>query len=350
MKIVHIIYAFPTGGKETMLVDIINEQSKYEPITLIVLNDYYDKNLISKISNKVSVYLLNRKVGSRNPIPFLKLNYILAKIQPTVIHCHDYSIASLILPLINGKKLLTIHDMNICTKYHYKYDQLFAISESVQNDIKRQSNFDSIVVNNGINVNDIQFKKGNNPSTFRIIQVSRLNHEKKGQHILLEALNILINKYNLRNLHLDFIGEGSSLNYLIGVAEKLYLTHYVSFLGLRDREYIYSHLQDYDLLVQPSLFEGFGLTIIEAMAAGIEILVSDIDGPLEIIEKIGHGHKFKSGNTDDCALKIYEIYSNCNIMDSNFRLEMQREACKKLFDVEITAKNYLDEYKNLLRT
>lgn len=136
----------------------------------------------------------------------------------------------------------------------------------------------------------------------------------------------------------------------MSVTGKLNLTTYVSFLGLRDREYIYSHLKDYDLLVQPSLFEGFGLTIIEAMAAGIEVLVSDIDGPLEIIEKIGHGQKFKSGNADDCALKIYEIYSKSNIMDSHIQLELQREACKKLFDIEITAKNYLDEYKNLLRT
>lgn len=350
MKIVHIIYAFPTGGKETMLVDIINEQSKYEPITLIVLNNYYDKNLISKISNKVSVYLLNRKVGSRNPIPFLKLNYILMKVQPDIFHCHDHSLTSLILPLIKCKKILTIHSTNLATKYNSKYDQLFAISEAVQNDIKRQNNFNSKVVYNGIKVNDIQFNKGNKSSTFRIVQVGRLDHEVKGQHILLEALRLLIIKYNLRNLHIDFIGEGSSLNYLMDLVGKLNLTTYVSFLGLRDREYIYSHLKDYDLLVQPSLFEGFGLTVIEAMAAGIEVLVSDIDGPLEIIEKIGHGQKFKSGNADDCALKIYEIYSNYNIIESQFRSESQRQACKKLFDVEITAKKYLDEYKNLLST
>lgn len=347
MKITHLIYAFPTGGTETMLVDIINEQAKYEPITLIVLNDYYDKNLISKISNKVSVYLINRRMGSRNPIPFLRLNYILAKVKPDVIHCHNYSLASLISHLIKGRKVLTIHGINICTKYHSKYDQLFAISEAVQDDIKQKSNFESLVVYNGIKVDEIQFKKESNPTTFRIIQVSRLEHEKKGQHILLEALNLLNNKYNLRNLHVDFIGEGSSLNYLMGIVDKLQINSYVSFLGLRDRKYIYSHLQDYDLLVQPSLFEGFGLTIIEAMAAGIEVLVSDIDGPREIIEKIGHGHKFKCGNADDCALKIFEIYSNFNLMGSQIRLESQREECKKLFDVEITSKNYLDEYRSL---
>ena len=138
------------------------------------------------------------------------------------------------------------------------------------------------------------------------------------------------------------------MKYLTELADKLGLTNYVTFLGLCDREYIYSHLKDYDLLVQPSLYEGFGLTIVEALAAGIEVLVSDIDGPLEIIDKIGYGYKFKSEDSVDCALKIYEIYSKPNIAEAQERSEQQRQACKNFFDIEITAKKYLDEYRKLL--
>ena len=39
MKIAHLIYAFPTGGTETMLVDIMNEQEKYANISLIIVNN-----------------------------------------------------------------------------------------------------------------------------------------------------------------------------------------------------------------------------------------------------------------------------------------------------------------------
>ncbi len=347
MKIAHIIYAFPTGGKETMLVDIINEQVKYADISILVLNTLYDKNLISKISKKVSVHLIKRNIGSRNPIPIINLNYILTKYQPNVIHCHNYSIASLILSIINAKKILTVHAMNINTKFHSKYDRLFAISEAVQNDIARHS-FYSKVIYNGIKVDDILLKNNTTSTAFKIVQVGRLEHEIKGQHILLYALSVLINKYSIRNIHLDFIGEGSSLKYLMELTDKLSLTNYVSFLGLCDREYIYSHLKEYDLLVQPSLLEGFGLTIVEAMAAGIEVLVSDIDGPLEIIEKIGYGYIFKSGNAEDCASKIFEIYSNADSPVSQPRHKLQRQACKYYFDIEITAKNYLDEYRNTL--
>ena len=164
MKIAHIIYAFPTGGTETMLVDIINEQAKYASISLIVVNNWYDKVLISKISAKVSVHLIKRKIGSRNPLPLLNLNYLLIKCNPDVIHCHDYSLAKLFLPIIKARKVLTIHDMNLSSKYHSKYDQLFAISEAVQNDITKNK-FDSTVLYNGIKVNDILFKKSGNSKT-----------------------------------------------------------------------------------------------------------------------------------------------------------------------------------------
>ena len=347
MKIIHLIYAFPTGGKETMLVDIINEQVKYADISLIIINDIYDKALLTKISNKVSVHIIGRGVGSRNPFSILNVNYILINKKCDVIHCHDHTLVGLILPFIKCKKVLTLHAMDMGTKYHYRYDKLFAISEAVQQHFKKFS-FDSKVLYNGIKVDDILFKSNNKSTKFWIVQVGRLDHEAKGQHILLNALNVLINRHSIRNIHLDFIGEGLSLHYLMSIVEELNLNDYVSFLGLRNREYIYTHLSDYNLLVQPSLFEGFGLTVVEALAAGIEVLVSDVDGPLEIIEKTGYGNIFKSGNAEDCASKIFEIYSNADDSVSQPRHKLQRLACKYYFDIEITAKNYLDEYRNTL--
>jgi len=48
---------------------------------------------------------------------------------------------------------------------------------------------------------------------FKIVQVSRLNHLKKGQHIAIEALKVLKDK-GFDNIHLDFIGEGESEQFL----------------------------------------------------------------------------------------------------------------------------------------
>ena len=231
----------------------------------------------------------------------------------------------------------------------YKYSNLIAISEAVRKEIKNVYQLDAKVIYNGIkveNVVSVQSTKKNS-NNFRIVQVSRLQHEKKGQHILLEAISILIKK-GILNISIDFIGEGPSEKYLKQLASDLNINEYVNFLGNKDRNYIYKNLCEYDLLVQPSLYEGFGITIIEAMAAGIEVLVSDIDGPLEIIEKIGYGHKFKCGDAEDCAQKILGIYSNRDSIESKSRSEFQRNACKKFFDVEVTAKSYINVYRNLL--
>src|SRR5690606_31369506 len=146
-------------------------------------------------------------------------------------------------------------------------------------------------------------KKNNN---FRIIQVSRLDAEKKGQHIAIEALKLLMER-NTSNIVLDFIGAGTSYDALKKQVKDNNLESYAHFLGLRDRDYIYKQLKNYDLLIQPSFYEGFGLTIVEAMAAKIPVLVSNIDGPIEIVQNGKYGFFFECGNALELSSKIEEV-------------------------------------------
>ena len=53
--------------------------------------------------------------------------------------------------------------------------------------------------------------------------------------------------------------------------------------GFKSREYVYENLCQYDLYVQPSIFEGFGLTLAEAIAAEVPVITSDLEGPVEVI-------------------------------------------------------------------
>ena len=41
MKIVHCIFSFNTGGAETMLIDIVNEQIKTQEVTIVIVNHIY---------------------------------------------------------------------------------------------------------------------------------------------------------------------------------------------------------------------------------------------------------------------------------------------------------------------
>lgn len=48
MHIIHLTWSLQLGGLETMLVNIINEQIKEEKVSLIVINESFDKTLIKK--------------------------------------------------------------------------------------------------------------------------------------------------------------------------------------------------------------------------------------------------------------------------------------------------------------
>lgn len=64
----------------------------------------------------------------------------------------------------------------------------------------------------------------------------------------------------------------------------MHLEDHVIFEGLKEQAWIYENLCRYDLFIQPSRYEGFGLTVAEAISAKVPVLVSNIEGPLEIID------------------------------------------------------------------
>jgi glycosyltransferase involved in cell wall biosynthesis len=346
MKIVHIIFSFSTGGAETMLVDIINEQVLNSSVNLIIINNVYNQNLIKKISKKVKVFFINREPKSKNIFDFLKLNLLLLKIAAKVIHCHNHNIIPLLFPTYWKKCVLTIHDINVKSKYFKWYKNLFAISIAVQKDIYERYKLNCVLVYNGINLDNVEKKIVIQKNyKFKILQISRLDHTKKGQDLVITALKILKEKYNLYEIFVYFIGEGQSLDYLQKLSNDLDVTSNVRFLGLMNREEIYKKIKDYDLLIQPSLFEGFGLTIVEGLAAGVPVLVSDIDGPMEIIDFGEYGYFFKTGDAEDLAHMLNSLITSDSFYDIEFSQKLINRA--KLFDIKETVKNYYLQYQKL---
>jgi len=344
MRILHIIFAFNIGGSESMLVDIGNHQIELAEVEIIIINNSYNQDLLNKIDSRVKVHLLNRKEGSKNPIPIIKLNILLLKISANVLHCHNHNIIPLIIAPLSRKAVLTLHCTGIPSKYLNKYKKLFSISEAVRMDVMTRCQIETQVVYNGISKELIKEKENYFPDQiFKIICVGRLAHLIKGQHIAIEALHKLREK-GIRNIRMDFIGSGDSELYLKELTNNLELKERINFLGLKDRNYIYSHLKEYDLLIQPSLFEGFGLTVVEGIAAGLAVLVSDIDGPKEIIDKTGFGFSFQSGNAEDCANKIYKIYIEYRTSEFYLKIKQQQLKCKELFDIKKTSDKYINEY------
>ena len=309
MRIVHCIYSFNTGGAETMLIDIVNEQVKTEEVILMIVNDSFDDSLIKRVDGRVHVILMKRRPNSRSLWPIIRLNLLLLKLHPEIIHIHNSTLAAIIFPFPWSKMFMTVHDLHIPLKHYLKKVKcLFAISEAVKDDILKQGIGKVVTIPNGIVIDEIEKRDVHLwNASFRIVQVARLEALKKGQDILIKAIAVL-RKRGINNIHVDFIGSGTSEIALKELSEKLGVMDQISFCGLRDRRYIYAHLKDYDLMCHPARYEGFGLTVAEAMAAKLPVLVSNEGGPYEIIEKGKYGYAFKMEDVDDCAEQIEYIY------------------------------------------
>ncbi|HZL08490.1 MAG TPA: glycosyltransferase family 4 protein [Prolixibacteraceae bacterium] len=345
MKITHLIFSLNIGGSETMLVEILNHQIEHAEVNLIIVNESYKEELLNKIDKRINVIFLKRKPHTRNLIDLFRITVLLIRLRSDVLHCHNHNLIPLIIiPSHRKKAVLTLHTMDIPIKYLNRYHKLFAISNSVKNNIMSRGQIDSIVIYNGVSTETIQTQEIQIvDTTFKIICTSRLEHPHKGQHLAIKAIKLLKDR-GISNIQLDLIGTGNSEKYLKDLTSKNGIENQVNFLGLKDRDYIYSHLKDYHLLIQPSLYEGFGLTVAEGMAAFIPVLISDIDGPMEIIENGKFGFYFKSNNFENMAIKIQFIKDNINSELVEKIVKSAYQHVKENFEISFTVSKYFQNY------
>lgn len=343
MKIAHITWSMGTGGIETMLVDIVNEQIKNDEVRVFVINEYYDKDLLCRIDKNVKVSLLNRKARSKNIWPIIRLNIMLLSFHPDVIHCHQGHLAPIIK--VPFKKVLTIHNTHSKADYWKKFDKLFCISKAVKEYTVQLGYTNGIVVYNGIHTEEIarkDYSQTSENTIKRIVCIGRLNKDK-GQRILIDAAKELVNNRQQTSFSIDLIGDGMEHERLKKLVVDYGLSNYVRFLGKQPRNWFYPKLKNYDLFVMPSISEGFGLTLAEACAAKLPVLTCDLAGPMEVIGNGKFGVSFKTGDVLALADGIEHFLRN------GYDLTLTEKAyyyVKNNFDVKATANRYIEEYKN----
>ena len=345
MKILHIIWSFNFGGIETMLVNIANEQVAlgHEIGVLVVDAGKTNPDLVKTLDKRILLFCANRKWGAKDIFAIYRLNNLIGRFAPDVIHLHSSSLYKYLYPSFRKYCNVTLHAL--CTKSntdHIEYvPRVFSISQSVAKDLMQKKGVASMVNPNGIRPELIQAKCTKTESClFRIVQVSRLEHLKKGQHILIEAGKRLLDN-GITKFAIDFIGNGDSLEYLKQLVNNNNMEEHVHFLGTKDQKYIYDNLCSYDLFVQPSIYEGFGLTVAEAMAAKVPVLVSTGQGPEEVIDGGKYGYLFKNADVEDCAAKLSMFIENMN--DKS----LIEKACQRVWDlynIKVTTQTYIDNY------
>lgn len=346
MKIAHVLFSLVYAGMETMAVNIANCQAEAgHDVSMIIINNIVDRQLRQRLDPRVRFVCLGRRLHSRNPWPIINMNIRLMRFDPDVIHIHDAPIIRLMLPPLRSRTCVTQHTVPVANQIPWlpRVPKRFAISNLVADDMHNRLGLDSTVILNGINTALIRTREPRTApaSPLRIIMIGRLNHEIKGQDILIEAMAMLRDRYGCADIHADIYGEGPSLEYLRSLAAERGLADAVTFKGVVTQEYLGEHIRDYDLFVHPARYEGFGLTVAEAMAANVPVLVSDSMGPYEVVDHGRCGYTFATGDADALAQAIARIKS---APDDPAMLGVARRRVLDLYDVTVTATRYLYAY------
>jgi len=129
-----------------------------------------------------------------------------------------------------------------------------------------------------------------------IVYVGQLIH-RKGLDILLRAIRPLLEKNP--QIRLSLIGTGPEQASIESELRQDGLLGSVELEGAHPSSQIHERLARASLLVLPSRWDGWGLVINEAFAAGVPVIASDRCGGADLILQGANGYKFRSESVDD---------------------------------------------------
>lgn len=151
--------------------------------------------------------------------------------------------------------------------------------ESVEAIPKKWQNKTHLFPVNGISKEDLDLlsrsEKINN-NKFKVLSAGKLL-PIKGFSLAIKAFKIFSEK--VENTELEIIGDGPELYCLKNLAQKLEIGDKVKFKNWLPRNEFLKELKSGDVFLFPSLRDGGGQVIIEAMAAGLPVICLDIAGP-----------------------------------------------------------------------
>lgn len=298
MKILQVIPYFCFGGAETMCENLTYALKKIGH-EICVVSLYGERTPISERMEQAGVKIryLDKKLGlDVSMVP--KLRKIMAEEKPDVVHTHldviKYAVAA--AKLAGVKKCVhTVHNVadkeaegtaqKIINKTYFSlgWSTPVALSPEVRKSICAFYGLKAEkvpVIYNGVDLSRcISKERYETGETVKLIHVGRFN-EQKNHAGLLRAFKMLLSEYP--NCHLDLVGDGELMEETKALAKKLEISEKVRFLGSQSN--VYSYLQDADIFVLPSNYEGMPMTIIEAMGTGLPIVATRVGGVPDMLK------------------------------------------------------------------
>ncbi len=320
-----------------------NEVIKYSDRILQVNRKSYKNVLFLKDMIKIFTKFKPHIVHSHYIVPSIFINFF-AKIfrVPTILHGRGqdvnyrpyHSVKSKILLLVAGllnTKVLTVCKSmkDDCLRFKIKKRKIQAVYNGIDYTI--------------FNPQDKIFFSNQRP--LELLHVGIMN-PRKGQHLIIEACKKL--KENNINFHLTLVGAGPPkyIQMVIDLIKKYELEDSVDLLGPVPQKNIPNIMQKADLFVFPSLTEGLPNAVLEAMSMKLVVILTRVDGNLELAQKIG-SILVDINNPQQLFKAILHYYNNPK--EIKIGGEINRNYIINTFSWEKHAKELYQVYNSLIK-
>ncbi len=281
-----------------------------------------------------------------------KLFYVIRDFKPdVVIGFHPFAnvMASFFSFFFKYKVIATQRNpstsMSIKTKYIEMFFGMFVpaanicVSGSVMQSFRSypKSYRDRLkVVYNGLPAFDVKVMNDFEFPGFVIGFIGRLDNQKNPDLLIDMAFDLK----KIVNFTLVIAGDGPLRQALENRVDELGLSDVVVFLGAISGDSIYDFYSAIDIFVMPSLYEGFGRTVLENMMFGNPMVLSDID----VLKEVASDTAFFAKSThSDFGRMVLHVLS----LSESYKLELKVKMCQRAND--FTIEKMIDGYETEVR-
>ena len=339
MRVVFFLWDFGRGGAETVAFNLSNYLcEKGNEVHILTINS--KDELSGRLDKRVRFTTFNKKRIISSLIPLIRFMRT-ENIDCFVANVWPVTVVSVIASFFCSgfrKKLFLIEHCNLGEEFKHR-SKLFRLFLRSSISILYNRVHKVITVSNGVGEDLIRKglrrektkviydpaypnlaedkvhyeegkKKWFKQDCLKICAVGNLKKQKNYPN-LIKAVEILKNEKKII-CQLIIAGQGTEKNKIEALIDQKKLTDEITLVGSISNPL--SLIEESDLLVLPSDYEGFGLVIVEALALGTTVVSTDCpSGPAEIIGDNEFGYLCKVNDPSDLAAKIdYARKNNFN--------------------------------------
>lgn len=359
MRILHLARTMGQGGAEKIIYQLAKgSKERGADVCVVSSGGIYEEKLKELGIKHYQIYDLECKNPKIMLQTLKKILKIVRKEKIDIIHTH-HRMAALygwfIKKIFSHIKLVyTAHNVfynrKVLTKISLMNSNIVAVGESVKKnliDIFGINEKRITTIYNAVQIEEVkeenynQVLKDLKVKNCKLVGIIGRLSEQKGVDIFLHTIAELHKE--MPNLKGIVIGTGEDAEMLQRLAKELSIEKDIIFLGYQ--EHITALIEQLDLVVMPSRWEGFPLTPIEVFAMKKTIVASNIEGINEIVKNNNNGILCKK---DDVQAFSEAIKKLLNENDEKIRLETNgNEYYEGHFNYAGFIKSYQSLYKRV---